>query len=296
MAYQILRVKKLKSAGNVKASLEHLKRENGRAPNADKARTRLNEDSHSSVANAMARFEETGKDLHMQKNSVQALEYLVTASPKSLDQGDEWQDYFADAYDWIAEKHGKENLVFFSVQRDETTPHMSVIVRPVSERKFKNGRTQKTLSAKKFVDGRQKLSEMQTDFHEQIGSKFKLKRGSEKSTAKHTEIKQWYSETREAFGSGNFEQYLEKMRQLENLVLSLKQSKKRWRSDAQTMSKNWFEVDLENTKDQDVLKSLVTEIQESKVLPRAVKKNIVKSINDKITQINTPTKTRSRRK
>ena len=130
---------------------------------------------------------------------------------------------------------------------------------------------------------------MQTDFHEQVSSKYQLKRGTEKSTAEHTEIQEWYSQTREAFGSGNFEQFLARMRALENLVVSLKQSKKRWRKNAQDLSEDWFSKDVKNTKDQESLKRLVSEVKESKILPRGVKKKIVKSISDKLKEFNKPT-------
>ena len=293
MAKQILRVKKLKTAGNVKASLEHLKRENGRAPNANRQRTRLNDDSHSGSAESMRRFEEIGRNLYMQSNSVQALEYLVTASPGAFKSEDEWHNYLVESYDWIKDKHGEENIFFYSVQHDETTPHMSVLVRPVSERKFKNGRTQKSLSAKKFIDGSKLLSSMQTDFHESVSKRFGLERGSKKSTATHKEIRTWYAE-KKSDGSGAIDLVLEKIQQLERLVLNLKESKRRWRSKAQNVSVDWFKSDLENNENIDVLKRLSDEIKTSKVLSRASKRKLLMLTSQKVKSLSPSTKKRKR--
>ncbi len=293
MAKQILRVKKLKTAGNVKASLEHLKRENGRAPNANLQRTRLNDDSHSNSDAAMRRFDKIGRDLYMQSNSVQALEYLVTASPGAFKSEDEWHNYLVDSYEWIKAKHGEENIFFYSLQHDETTPHMSVLVRPVSERKFKNGRTQKSLSAKKFVDGSKLLSAMQTDFHESVSKRFGLERGAKKSTATHKEIKTWYAE-KKSEGSGSADLVLAKIQQLERLVLNLKESKRRWRSKAQNISIDWFESDLANNENIDVLKRLSWKIKTSKILPRASKKKLLMLTSQKVKSLSPVTKKRKR--
>ena len=292
MAYQIMRVKKLKTAGNVKTSLEHLKRENNRAPNADLNRTRLNDDSHSNSDAAMRKFEQIGRDLYMQSNSVQALEYLVTASPDAFKSEDEWHNYLVDSYEWIKEKHGEENIFFYSLQYDETTPHMSVLVRPISERKFKNGRTQKSLSAKKFMDGGAKLSQMQTDFNQAVGKKHNLARGEKKSTATHKQIKSWYSEKKAESTSSQTAHDL--INRLEKIILRLRKEQRRWRKIAREVAENWFNEDLEKINEVSGLVELENEVKESEVLSRGVKRDLSININRKINSL-TPTKVKKRR-
>ena len=291
MAYQIMRVKKLKTAGNVKASLEQLKREKNRAPNADRNRTKLNDDSHLTSDLAMRRFNNIGKGLHMQKNSVHALEYLVTASPMAFEHEDQWQHYLADAYQWIKQKHGQENIFFYSIQFDETTPHLSVLVRPVAERKFKNGRTQKSLSAKKFIDGSAKLSQMQTDFNESIGKRYNLARGEKKSTATHKQIKSWYSDKKSESTAGKTAQEL--ISQLERIVFRLRKEQRRWRKKAREVSENWFNEDLTKVNTVSGLVELENEVKESEVLSRGVKRDLSKKINRKINNL-TPKKVKRR--
>jgi hypothetical protein len=54
-------------------------------------------------------------------------------------------------------------------------------------------RRQRTFKLFFFLDGREKLSELQTDFAEKCGKDFNLQRGIEGSKAKHTTIKEYYT-------------------------------------------------------------------------------------------------------
>ena len=75
----------------------------------------------------------------------------------------------------FAERYGEENIISAVVNMDETNPHMHLNLIPVLD-----GR----LCSKQLFD-RKALRELQTDFHEKVGKKWKLQRGKIWSKAKH---------------------------------------------------------------------------------------------------------------
>lgn len=181
----ILRIDKLKSATAVRRSLLHAFREQ-ETPNADPARTHAN--THIGAANsaeALAKFNALMPE-KVRKNAVLAVEYLITGSPEALDAMTPAQQdaYFADALEWLKAKHGAENVVYAGIHRDETTPHLSAFVVPLDER----GK----LNCRSFFGESNALGKMQTDFARQVGAKYRLERGLERSRARHTTIRQFY--------------------------------------------------------------------------------------------------------
>ena len=87
----------------------------------------------------------------------------------------EQYNFFSGCYKFFAERYGEENIIAAVVHNDETTPHMHLNFIPINE-----GR----LSSKSLFD-RQKLAQLQTELHENIGRKWGLQRGKEGSQAKH---------------------------------------------------------------------------------------------------------------
>jgi hypothetical protein len=186
MKYAILRIQKLKSTASIRRSLQHSFREKD-TPNADP--TRLYENSHFGAHSAREALERLNDRLpeKIRKNGVIAVEYLITCSPEAMkDKNRAQQDsYFVDSLKWLEAKHGKENVVYAGIHRDETTPHMYAYVVPLDDR----GR----LNARNFFGEKNALSTMQTDFVERVGQKHNLERGIEGSKAKHVSIQQYYS-------------------------------------------------------------------------------------------------------
>lgn len=181
----ILRVAKLKSGGNVAGSLAHTYRTRA-TPNADSARAGANEHSHADpegVAQALrARLPEKRR-----KDAVIGLEYFVGASPEWFHrEGADEAAYFAQALDWLREKHGADNVVGWSIHRDERTPHLVAYVVPLD--------AAGKLNAKAFTGGRAALSSMQTDFVKRVAQRHGLARGIEGSKAKHQTVKDWYAQ------------------------------------------------------------------------------------------------------
>lgn len=205
--FAILRVKKHSSVQNLIGSLKHNFREIP-TPNADATRTPFNAHyrpksdefwqenaiSHSentirSSKRAMAifnnRIDEISKNSKIRKNAVLAVEYLLTTSPDWWTNitDEQFQEWLKKNIDFIKQKHGIENIIAATFQRDETTPHISVFVVPEI-----NGK----LNARHFFGGRQKMSALQTEYANNM-TNLGLSRGIENSKATHQTIKQYYS-------------------------------------------------------------------------------------------------------
>jgi len=157
MAFAIMRAKKLNSMGSVAASLQHCYRDRD-TPNADQARTADNEHhAAQSTDEAMGKLRELLPDKR-RKDAVLAVEYVMTASPEWWETATQAQqtDFFEQSKKWLAEKYGAENIVTASIHRDETSPHLSAFVVPITA----DGR----LSAKDYIGNRQKMTADQTSF------------------------------------------------------------------------------------------------------------------------------------
>lgn len=192
MGYAILRTQKLKSGQAVRRSMTHAFREQD-TPNADPERTPDN--IHIGAADIDQALEQFNARLpdKVRKNAVLAVEYLITASPEDMHgkTRQEQDAYFRDALDWLKTKHGAENVVYAGIHRDEQTPHMYAYVVPIDER----GK----LNCRAFLGGAKALSQMQTDFSQEVGQQHGLQRGIEGSKARHTTIQQYYSRANQAF-------------------------------------------------------------------------------------------------
>jgi len=183
MAYCILRTSKIKTLGNIAASLSHTFRDR-QTDNADPARKGLNEPSDQrTAAEVLACIKARWPEKH-RRDAVLCIEYLIAASPRYFEEGETGVAYFDAARRWLIDKHGAENVIFSMVHRDELTPHLVAYVVPIVA-----GR----LNAKNFLGGKAKLTVMQTDFADAVGQRFGLERGIQGSRAKHTEVKQFYA-------------------------------------------------------------------------------------------------------
>lgn len=178
----ILRAEKLKSMGNVAGSLSHTYRTR-ETHNAAPERMAANTLQGSPEA-VMQALKDRLPEKH-RKDAVIAVEYFIGASPEWFTGRSraEQDKYFADARQWLQERHGADNVLDFSIHRDETSPHAVAYVVPLVDGK---------LNAKKFLGGRQVMSQMQTDFAQQVGRPHQLERGIEGSKARHVAIKEFY--------------------------------------------------------------------------------------------------------
>lgn len=185
MAFAIMRAKKLNSMGSVAASLQHCYRDR-ETPNADASRTVENDHrAAQSTDEAMGKLRELLPEKR-RKDAVLAVEYLMTASPEWWTEATSEQqaDFFDQAQKWLADKYGADRIITATVHKDETSPHLSAFVVPLTQ----DGR----LSAKEFIGNRAKMTADQTSFAKAV-QHLGLERGIERSRATHTSIKQHYA-------------------------------------------------------------------------------------------------------
>lgn len=184
--FAILRTAKLKSFGNVGGSLAHTYRTRETA-NADSSRAQDNEHSHETPGEVMQALRDRLPEKR-RKDAVIGLEYFVGASPEWFEGKTREQQnaYLLGALDWLQKRHGKENVVGWSIHRDESSPHLVAYVVPISDKG--------TLNAKQWTGGAAALSKMQTDFAQTVGARNGLQRGIEGSKAHHQTIKSFYAQ------------------------------------------------------------------------------------------------------
>lgn len=186
--FGIIRLAKTKSTA-VKAAQYHNDREPGvhSNPDIDYSRTRENEElaPHQAYKKEIEARTSVLKR-KVRKDAVVLVEGLVTASPDwfKSHSAEEAEAYFRDAFEFVKTFFGEENVVHFTIHRDETTPHVHFGVTPI-----KNG----SLSWKKFFPDKSALSKFQDAFYEQVSSKYGLSRGQKGSTARHYSVSEYKS-------------------------------------------------------------------------------------------------------
>lgn len=184
MQYAILRVKKrsLQAAG---AMARHALREDN-TPNADPAKRFENTVlGPTSAAEVMARIRARTDQLVKRKDAVRCIELFIGASPEAMrGKSREQQDaYFKTAIRWVGQHFGQANMISAVIHRDETTPHLQMLLTPVVDGK---------LQANKLIGGPAGLKRMQDDFAAAVAT-HGLIRGERGSPAKHTSVKQFYA-------------------------------------------------------------------------------------------------------
>ena len=184
MSFAIYRTAKLKSFGEIGGSLSHTYRTRP-TPNADENKLHINKHIFETYNQCFFALKNAIPEKR-RSNAVLCIEHLITASP----DWDGWNtakenEFFDKSLEFVKKKYGSENVIAHSIHRDETTPHLIVYVTPIDE---KGG-----LNAKKWLGGRSKLSQTQTEFANHV-KEFGLERGLQNSKARHKTIKEFYAE------------------------------------------------------------------------------------------------------
>jgi Plasmid recombination enzyme/Protein of unknown function (DUF3991)/Toprim-like len=191
MAYCICRISKLKSAGAISSSIDHVERKRD-TPNANPSMVNEKFISTSSEKLVEQVYNRIG-DQKIRTNGVLCVEILLTASPEYFRPGDmtkagQWDGQQLDSWkeankNWLADKFG-DKLVRAELHLDESTPHIHAYLVPLDE----NGK----LNCKSIFGGRQKLSQFQDSYGKAM-EPLGLDRGVKGSRARHTEVKEYYA-------------------------------------------------------------------------------------------------------
>lgn len=186
MSYAVVRVQKF-SAGSVKGIEMHDRREKDHSntnPDIDYTKSENNYDLHSAQHNNFRRavnerISQLDLPKAVRKDAVVMAQVLVTSDSVFFDnleyQDNITKDFFTKAYDFLADRYGRENVISATVHMDERTPHMHFNFVPVTS----DGR----LSAKSILT-RQTLTEQQDAFFQNVGKEFNLQRGELKDEGK----------------------------------------------------------------------------------------------------------------
>ena len=209
MAFAILRTKRIKDSDKVGQAFAHNLRTKYQN-NVDKTKSHLNEILIDELDFASAKDFDKGYsqilddyyksiDAKEKKNSVQLMEFVLTASPDffktaSPGQIENWKKEQLK----FAQKEFKDNLKFAVFHLDEKTPHLHVMV-SVEEKKtvkFKNRygsgeKEQISLNARRF--NAEYLVNLHTRYAEHNKS-FGLVRGKKKSKAVHKDLQEFYKD------------------------------------------------------------------------------------------------------
>lgn len=181
----ILRISKIKGTRELRGALAHNLRLQD-TPNADPSRLHLNlqPKSLAGIDQCLAKFDSAVGQLKIRKNAVLAHEVLVTGSPEHMATLNRKQqiEYFKSAQSYLTELHGgNQNLVSMSVHFDESNPHCHFIFTPVIDKK---------LNSRLIIGGhRNRMSELQSEFAEVVGSKHGFVRGVKNSKATHRDLR-----------------------------------------------------------------------------------------------------------
>lgn len=185
--FAILRIAKCKmgSVTHLCKHHERLKKEYKSNKDIDPTRTHLNyhlvkpDDMYRPLL--LKRIEEVGAK--RRKDSIVMQDALIAATPDWINAMpySEQVEYFNYAFQFMANRYGRENILSAVVHMDEANPHMHVTFVPITP----DGR----LSSKEIIGGPRGLEKLQDDFHEHMARKYPdLTRGISKRVTKRRHV------------------------------------------------------------------------------------------------------------
>lgn len=229
MAYAILKIYKHSSDGTLSNKGKYNQR-NLSTSNYDESKTHLNQELRGTgnyLKDVNQRLEQVsqeqkgkGSQLIIQKNTVKAIEHMMTASPEWFtERGSEGiQEFCKASHGFLKNIYGVENIVSFSLHLDQTTPNITAMVTPIVVGKLKGGKEVLRLGAKRFLNGKVKMIALQDSFAEHC-KHLGLERGKKGAKAIHTTIKEFYSLINKADEERRFEVKIPKIEKPSGLDL-----------------------------------------------------------------------------
>jgi len=199
--YAIMRLQKIKTQGQLKARYNHDYRiaevKNASYTEADREAMLMSApvlcatDYATEFANRIRNLPYYEKH-SIRKNAVLAYDIVLSYSnPLNDDDYNKWVDgcikYLNDEF--CKSQDGESNLISCIIHTDETTPHIHAIVIPIDP----YGK----LNASYYTDGAVALRQLQSSYAEHVAGAG-LTRGTERSTAKHEDIRKYYGDLNKA--------------------------------------------------------------------------------------------------
>jgi len=157
--------------------------------NADRNKSELNE--HLIKSNNKLKIDIENRiaaaGCKVRSNSVKSINIILSGSHERMklieSEKKLYEKWKNDNKKFIIDKYGKENIMRFSVHRDERTPHIHCVITPIT----KDGR----LSAREIVGNKKDLTKLQDNYATAMDY-YGLNRGVKGSKAKHYEVSEYY--------------------------------------------------------------------------------------------------------
>ncbi len=174
--FQIVKVMKFKKEAirGIDIHDRRLKIEKSSNKDIDPARTYLNynlanECSGTFYSRVKSRIDELDLKKKPRNDAVYMAQIMISASPEYFDNLSEIEEkaFFKDAFEFLKNRFGAENVVSAYVHKDEKTPHLHFNFVPVYEKK---------LCCKKVLN-QYGLSKLHDELNKQVTKKYGLERG-----------------------------------------------------------------------------------------------------------------------
>lgn len=242
MSYAIMRLEK-RNSSNIVGMFRHNERKTENHSNKDinKELSHLNYqlidcDSYSEKINKEIK-DRYKVNKSIRKDAVLCVEVLFTSDKEFFDKLtlEQEKKYFEKSVEFLKEQFGEKNVVFATVHKDETTPHLHAGFIPMTD----DGR----LNYKNFVNGREGLIQLQNKYYEKISKEFpELERGqnSKETKARHLANQEYKIQQKEKAVELQLEQINKNAMELEEKKKKLEAKKERLKLEDEKL------YDLEN--------------------------------------------------
>jgi hypothetical protein len=177
--------------GGLSAHIDRTQKQENISKNIDTSKSHLNVELVSKngtideMINQRIKEAYTGKK-EIRKDAVTSCKFVLSGSHENMTQmsREELLKWSLESYKFFADKHGEKNIIRCTLHLDEKTPHLHLVVVPMTP----DGR----LCAKDFYGGKEKMKELHDSYSEKVGSKFGLERGINGENRKHIKTADYY--------------------------------------------------------------------------------------------------------
>lgn len=233
MSYAIMRMEK-RNASNIVGMFKHNERKNENYSNEDINRELSSQnyqliecDSYKEKINQEIK-ERYKVNKSIRKDAVLCVETVFTSDKEFFDKLTPEQErlYFEKSVEFLKEQFGEKNIIFATVHKDETTPHLHAGFIPMTD----DGR----LNYKSFVNGRDGLIKLQNEYYEKMVELFpELERGqnAKETKAKHIANQEYKIQQKEKAMELQLEQINKNAMELEEKKKKLEVKKERLKTE-----------------------------------------------------------------